>query len=245
MSQSIETSEFSAAIPVSAVGPAILATKDDRLDVDQDGDGLADPGDVIGYTIRLENGGDFDANDVVLEDEVDPNTQLLGDSIIVTPMAVDDAYMTGIGTAIVVPVEVGLLANDFDVDGSDPGTNVDLSVVLDEVVRVGGSLTGVLEVNLDGSFTYTPPVDQVGTEVFAYNIADADALNAVVRGFVTFVVQSDEVSVESDETLVHAVNEQAEGVAESGSVRQSDSIISISIPVIPPGKALRSIFRRW
>ncbi len=238
----VETSEFSAAIPVSAVGPVLLATKEGRLAVDEDGDGLADPGDVIGYTIRLENEGDFDANDVEVEDEIDPNTQLLGDSIIITPMAVDDAYLAELGTPLVVPTAIGLLANDFDVDGSDPGTNVDLSVVLDQVVRVGGSLNGVLEVNLDGSFTYTPPVDQVGTELFAYNIADADELNAVVPGLVTFAVPSDEVLVENDETLVRALNEQVDGAAESGSFRKSYSIISNNIPEIPPGKAVEIDF---
>jgi uncharacterized repeat protein (TIGR01451 family) len=57
--------------PIEAA-PDVSATKTDALLVDQDGDGQADPGDTIGYTIEVTNDGDQDVADVVVTDTVDP-----------------------------------------------------------------------------------------------------------------------------------------------------------------------------
>ena len=188
----VETSEFSETVTVEAIGPIIVATKEDSLAVDANSDGQADPGDVIGYTIQIDNSGDGDARDVRFSDTLDPNTTLVTDSLMVTPLALDDIYSVVPDMSITVDAASGLLANDFDIDGTAPGTNADLTMVVGSVSRVDGvsDVTGTFAPSSDGSFTYTPPFGARGTEVFAYNILDADGLGALVPGFVTFDVTS-------------------------------------------------------
>ena len=219
----VETSEFSAAIPVVAIGPLIEATKVDYLAVDQNEDGKAGPDDVIGYTIRIGNRGDLDASEVRLEDTPDPNTTLLPDSVYATPIAVDDHYSAEADYTLIVDAAGGLLANDFDVDGLEPGTNADLTIMIDSIMRVGGDVTGVLEVASDGSFRYVAD-DESGSEVFAYNIVDADSLNAVVSGFVAIQVRDD--------------NPPASMLLAAESTIEPTSTLVFSIPVIPPGKVV-------
>ncbi len=171
-------------------GPSITATKIDSLAIDNDSNEKADAGDVIGYTIQIGNSGDGDATDVRFSDTLDPNTTLDTDSVTVTPLALDDSYSVVPDMPITVDAAGGLLANDFDIDGTAPGTNAELTFVISSVSRVSGDVTGTFAPDSDGGFTYTPPIGERGTEVFEYNIIDADNLNAVVPGFVTFNVSS-------------------------------------------------------
>jgi len=71
------------------------------------------------------------------------------------PVAAGDSYTTG-ETLDVSPLD-GLLANDTDADG-DPLT----------VVLVAGPQHGVLAINPDGSFRYTPNTDFHGSDAFQY-----------------------------------------------------------------------------
>ncbi len=222
----VETSEFSAAIPVVAVGPLIGATKVDYLAVDPGEDGKAGPDDVIGYTIYIENSGDLDAIDVQVEDVIDANLTLLPDSVYVTPVAVDDNYDSPADYTLIVDAAAGLLANDFDVDGLVPGSNAELTIVIDSIMRVGGDVTGTLEVATDGSFSYSAD-DETGTEIFAYNIVDADSLNAVVSGFITFQVDGN-----PPDSLLLAAASNIESTIEP------TSSLVFDIPLIPPGKAV-------
>jgi len=63
----------------------------------------------------------------------------------VAPVAMNDAYMTAAGMALVVPAATGVLANDTH-----------------------GSVT----VNGDGSFTYTPTAGYVGPDSFTYTLSN-------------------------------------------------------------------------
>jgi VCBS repeat-containing protein len=76
------------------------------------------------------------------------------------PVAVADAYNVLGGGTLTVPAP-GILANDTDPD-SDP-----LTAVLDSTTT-RGSLT----LNANGSFTYTPGEDTVGTDSFTYHAND-------------------------------------------------------------------------
>ncbi len=77
-----------------------------------------------------------------------------------TPVANADAYATNEDTPLVIAA-AGVLANDTDVD-ADP-----LSAVLGT-----GPANGVLSLNADGSFTYTPNANFNGVDTFTYRAND-------------------------------------------------------------------------
>jgi VCBS repeat-containing protein len=76
------------------------------------------------------------------------------------PVAVNDAYSTLMNKALFVPAP-GVLVNDTDADG-DALTAIQLS----------GPTHGTLELNLDGSFTYTPDAHFTGSDSFTYKAND-------------------------------------------------------------------------
>src|SRR6185436_8795376 len=91
----------------------------------------------------------------------------------------DDSYTTPEDTTLTV-VAPGVLGNDGDVDG-DPLTSI----------LVTGPAHGVLTLNTNGSFTYTPALNYNGPDSFTYKANDglADSpTNAVVSITVTSVI---------------------------------------------------------
>ena len=85
------------------------------------------------------------------------------------PVAAADYYRVGENATLTVGGATGLLANDFDPDG-DPITATSFS----------SPLHGSLSVSLDGSLTYTPDVNYVGTDSFSYFISDGSLQSSAV-----------------------------------------------------------------
>jgi FtsP/CotA-like multicopper oxidase with cupredoxin domain len=85
------------------------------------------------------------------------------------PVAVDDAYSTKKNTVLKVPAP-GVLANDTDINANNVLT----------AILVSGPAQGTLQLNPDGSFTYTPKANFSGTDTFTYKANDGvlDSLNA-------------------------------------------------------------------
>src|SRR5690606_26732037 len=81
------------------------------------------------------------------------------------PEAVTDAYETSENTPLVVDA-AGVLENDTDPEG-DPL----------EATLVTGPEHGTLSLQADGSFTYTPNTDFVGTDRFVYQASDGQNLS--------------------------------------------------------------------
>jgi hypothetical protein len=81
------------------------------------------------------------------------------------PYAAEDSYQTYEGTVLSV-TSSGLISNDYDRDGD----NVSAVVVTDAVTDQGG----IISINSDGSFSYTPRAGYVGTDSYTYTISDAD-----------------------------------------------------------------------
>lgn len=79
------------------------------------------------------------------------------------PVAADDSFAMTANTPLAVTAP-GVLANDNDIDSAA------LSAVL-----VSGPLNGLLALNADGSFSYTPAPDFVGTDTFTYRANDGMA----------------------------------------------------------------------
>ena len=74
-----------------------------------------------------------------------------------------DLYRTRQDEAISVDAANGALANDYDVDG-DP-----LTVIRHDAVTEHG---GAVEMNPDGSFSYTPAAGFSGSDTFTYTVSD-------------------------------------------------------------------------
>lgn len=83
--------------------PDISATKSDTLAIDANGDGVANPGDTLEYTIVITNSGDRDASNVVFSDTPGTNTTLVAGSVTTTQGAVVSGNTAG-DTSVTVNV---------------------------------------------------------------------------------------------------------------------------------------------
>ena len=103
------------------------------------------------FTYVIDNGG-VESNEATVIINVNP----LNDA----PVAVDDAYSTPEDTTLPI-IGSGVLGNDNDPE------NDSLSAILDST-----TIHGVLVLNPDGSFDYTPNVNFVGSDSFSYHAND-------------------------------------------------------------------------
>jgi large repetitive protein len=118
------------------------------------------------------------------------------------PVAGDDFYETDQDTELVVDAASGVLANDFDPDGDE------LSVVV-----VTGPLNGILVLETDGSFTYTPNEGFFGSDSFVYEVTDG-FLSAQATVTIT-VHEIGEGEAPSDAALLAVLSEDDDGVSSS------------------------------
>ena len=98
------------------------------------------------------NDGTSDSNDATVSITVNPVND--------APVAVDDGYSVAEDAVLDVDA-AGVLANDSDADGN-PMTSV----------LVTDTANGVLTLNADGSFSYTPNADFNGSDSFSYKAND-------------------------------------------------------------------------
>lgn len=111
---------------------------------------------VFGY--RANDGGQY--SDYVSITIIVQNTP---------PVARNDQFHVHQGNALVVGPDEGLLWNDGDIDGHDLS-----ATVLEDVSN------GYLVLGSDGSFSYTPGEEFVGTDRFTYTISDGVATATAV-----------------------------------------------------------------
>jgi uncharacterized repeat protein (TIGR01451 family) len=108
--------------------PAVTATKTAALAVDQNGNGMADPGDTLAYTVTLVNSGGATATGVVFSDTPDPNTALINGSVVAMPGTVTSGNGAGEGS---VGVDVGTLA------GGGGSATITFRVIIDNPLPAG------------------------------------------------------------------------------------------------------------
>jgi hypothetical protein len=158
----------------------IAATKNDTLLIDSDGDGKADPGDTLRYTVVVSNTGTADATGLVISDTLDPNTALVAGSARVSPLAFADSYSTLRDTPLTIAAP-GLLTNDT-------GTPAPTVTPSSGPTTAGGTVT----VNANGSFSYTPKAGYTGTDSFSYTATNTGGSDTVS---VSLLVRSAPVAV--------------------------------------------------
>jgi hypothetical protein len=155
-------------MPVFAAG--ITATKTDSWDDTVIPNGKAEPGQVVTYTVTINNGPAEAATGVTFNDQIDPNTTLVAGSVQTQPVAQADAYpvLGNVRIQVTDPAQ-GLLANDID---PDTGNNTVLTATGPATTTNGGQIT----INSDGTFTYNPPAGFEGTGASAdkvtYTVTD-------------------------------------------------------------------------
>ena len=128
---------------------------------------------VTGGTVNIgaasgEGGNTFNINssDTFISNTTSSQVLAVGDTFeingvaVTTPQAVDYSYALEENSVLTVPA-LGVLQNDIDPHGSP------LTVVL-----AGGPSNGTLNLNPDGSFTYTPNSNFAGTDSFTYEAAN-------------------------------------------------------------------------
>ncbi len=156
------------------------------------------------------------------------------------PVAADDTYTTDEDTVLSVAVAGGLLVNDSDLD-ADP-----LSAAL-----VTGVTHGVLALNADGSFDYTPAAGYNGSDTFTYTACDPAPLCDTATVTITVIPVNDapSFSAGADDTVLEDAGPQtvagwATGISagpadEAGQVlgfsvtTDNDSLFSV-LPAIDP-----------
>ncbi|UUO02919.1 cadherin-like domain-containing protein [Mycolicibacterium novocastrense] len=87
------------------------------------------------------------------------------------PVSAADTYATAQGTRLQVTGAAGVLKNDPDPDGP-----------IRMAQLVSGPSNGMLTLNLDGAFTYTPRAGYQGTDTFTYRFADGYTTSAPHHG---------------------------------------------------------------
>ncbi|MBA3708453.1 MAG: tandem-95 repeat protein, partial [Planctomycetes bacterium] len=100
------------------------------------------------------------------------------------PTGFADTYTTTRGTALTVAANIGVLSNDVDMEGSP------LTAVL-----VSTTTSGVLVLNADGSFTYTPTGYFTGTDHFCYRASDGSDPSAITDVTITVTVPPNQAPV--------------------------------------------------
>ncbi|MDT7809010.1 MAG: hypothetical protein QOJ70_2823 [Acidobacteriota bacterium] len=149
--------------PLFATGPVITTTKIDSWDDTLTPDGKAEPGQVVTYTVNIQNTGDAPATGVTFNDSVDTNSTLIAGSVNTQPVASNDTFNV-VGNVRIAPnAAQGLLANDRN---PDAGNNTGLTAS----GPTTGPTNGQATVSADGSFTYNPNPGFTGTDSFTYTI---------------------------------------------------------------------------
>ncbi len=110
------------------------------------------------------------------------------------PLAVDDAYSMFANDVAIVAAVNGVLANDTDVDG--PAISAELLI---DVIH------GTLSFSADGSFTYTPETDYIGTDTFMYRAFDGELYSTL--GTVTINVVPASQLIVINEMMYHPPSE--------------------------------------
>src|SRR4029079_9547252 len=141
------------------MGVSFDVTRTTVLHTDSDGDGKADPNDVLRTTVTLHNTGDTDATTASYSDLLGGST--LTGVVSVSPIAFNDSF-TAVGNTV---LRVGGAANI----GSGPSSVVSGNILSNDVSAAGDGVAGyhldavsggtsahggTFNINSDGSFSY-------------------------------------------------------------------------------------------
>jgi VCBS repeat-containing protein len=188
-------------------------------DTDADGDSLSaalDQGPANG-TVELNSDGsftytpsaDFNGEDSFTYIVDDGSGQTATGTVTISIAAINDAPVAGadeFATDEDMPVSGNVLVNDTDVEGD--------SLV---AALAQGPTSGTVELNSDGSFTYTPSADFNGSDSFTYTVDDGQGGTATGTVSITVNAINDAPVANNDELVTD------EDMPANGNVLTNDS----------------------
>lgn len=134
------------------------------------------------------------------------------------PVAADDSYNVNEDAVLMVPA-TGVLGNDT------PGANVLTAVLATNVSH------GILVLNSDGSFEYTPAANYAGTDSFTYYAHDSLDGDSLLTATVTITVDSvDDTPVAGNDSFATDVNVALAGQT---NLLANDSDVEGAVTVVP------------
>ncbi len=113
-------------------------------------------------------------------------TEQVSDNDLGTPVASNDSYTSGENSVLTI-AKPGVLAND-----TDPNNRALTAVLVAEPAH------GTLSLNSDGSFTYTPATNFVGTDSFTYDATDGLATSSAATVTLTVTSAAQATFVKAD-----------------------------------------------
>jgi hypothetical protein len=171
--------------------PTIEVTKRDAF-TDSDGDGKAELGETITYTVNIKNNGLVDALGVTFNDVIDANTTLTS-GVSISPIALNDLYSV-LGNVQLNGTDVrsndSLFGASISGFGSTtPNANSTVPNGTNSITTANG---GTVVLSADGTFTYNPPAGYEGADEFYYTLtnptgSDVGKVSLNIGGMVWFV----------------------------------------------------------
>ncbi|MFC1782774.1 SUMF1/EgtB/PvdO family nonheme iron enzyme [Planctomycetota bacterium] len=149
----------------------------------------------------------------------------------IAPVANDDAYEVDEDNVLIVEAIDGVLSNDTDEDG-DPL----------KAIKVSDPEHGILVLNEDGSFTYTPDLDYNGLDSFTYKACDGQEPSEVVTVTITInpvndaPVANDDEDYDVEEDAILNVDAAAGVLANDTDVDDNDIYETEELSFIPGGE---------
>ena len=229
-------------VPLVIEAPGVLAN-----DIDPDGDELEiidfDSNTQQGGTVALDNDGGFtytppagfegsDEFSYVISDGAGgtDTAQVFIEVILgaTDPVANDDVYSTDQNTELVIEAP-GVLGND-----TDPNGDVLTVVDYDEMGIKGGQV----QMNPDGSFTFTPVTDLIETDEFTYVVSDPDGNTDTATVFINIndpriggnrppIAENDTLMTDQDVELI--ITDPEEGLLVNDSDPDGDNIAALVV----------------
>ena len=130
-------------------------------------DGNADPNHTLTFTVLATNNDSSAATGVTMGTTLPSIVTQANSGIVgISPVAGNDAFAATGNFTVTANAANGLLTNDYM--GANPAGTL---TAFDATSLQGGTVV----VNADGSYTYTPPANFVGTDTFTYTLSNSVA----------------------------------------------------------------------
>jgi VCBS repeat-containing protein len=137
------------------------------------------------------------------------------------PVAVNDAYSTNKDTVLNVAAP-GVLGNDTDVEGSTL-----------TATKMSNPSHGMVTLNANGSFTYTPSSGYIGADSFTYQANDGQANSNTVTVTITITASSNNPPVAVNDAYITnedtALNVAAPGVLTNDTDPNGDNLTAVKV----------------
>ncbi len=181
---------FPIAFPITAAAqPMIFVNHDADVAVDGNGDGLPNPGEIVDFTVLIQNTGMSDGTNAVVTAVLDDNLTLINGYLEIEPYARPDA-LSIVEDDVPNTVSGNLLANDL---GADTGQTL-------RIVRVNSSDTPGTVVTSFGSITWSANGNVTYTLDNTNPTVDGQNSSSSIDDFISYEI-SDGTTVTNMDTL--------------------------------------------